>query len=193
MLNKEIIEKKSSEILLDNNENNVEIFTDEHGKKYSHNSILSGIIYFSSFKSMDKVNLGIGEYIAPIGDFDVNKALMWASKNCGRKSQGACAKYVRLMLESGGINTSGHPVSAYQYAWFLPSKGFKHIMSLKTKSEQSNWSNSSAKPGDIAVMVHGQHGHICMWTGRQWVSDFVQNNMWPYAGDGEVNIFRYNG
>ena len=42
-------------------------------------------------------------------------------------------------------------------------------------------------------MDHGVHGHICMFDGNQWISDFVQNNMWVYGGDGTCYIFRYNG
>lgn len=185
--------KEKKENWLDNNESNTEVFTDKDGKKYSHNSILSGIIHFSQFKSMYNTDLGIGDYIPPTGNFDINKALAWASKNCGAKSKGSCAKYVRMMMEAGGLSTAGRPVSAYKYVDFLPQKGFKHIAVLHNKKDQSNWSSTSARPGDIAVMSHGQHGHICMWTGKKWVSDFVQNNMWPYSGDGTVNIFRYNG
>ena len=133
----------------------------------------------------------IGGYIKNYEGFNVSKALEWAKNNVGPKSSGRCARYVRSMLEAGGMDTAGRPVSAYQYAGYLPKKGFKHIASLGSKSEQAAWSNSKALPGDIAVMAHGQHGHICMFTGKQWVSDFVQNNMWPYSGDGLVNIFRY--
>ena len=126
-----------------------------------------------------------------MGKWDIKKSVDYLSKNALGKSIGCCAKYVRLAIEAGGLSTEGRPVSAYQYAGYLPKKGFKHIASLSSKSEQAAWSNSNALPGDIAVMAHGQHGHICMFTGKQWVSDFVQNNMWPYSGDGLVNIFRY--
>ena len=104
-----------------------------------------------------------------------------------------CAKYVRLALEAGGINTSGHPGSACEYKDFLPKIGFNGIGQIKGKSDQANWTIRSARPGDIAVMDHGVHGHICMYTGQRWVSDFVQNNMWVYGGDGTCYIFRYNG
>ena len=42
-------------------------------------------------------------------------------------------------------------------------------------------------------MDHGKHGHICMWNGSQWISDFFQNNMWVYSGDGTCYLYRYNG
>ena len=133
----------------------------------------------------------IGQYIQNKGNFNVQAALNWAKNNVHIKSTGYCAKYVRMMIEAGGLSTAGRPGSAYQYASFLPKIGFKHINSLFGKKAQAEWSNKEAQPGDISVMAHGKHGHICMWTGKQWVSDFVQNNMWPYTGDGLCEIFRY--
>lgn len=135
----------------------------------------------------------IGQFVPNSGRFNINAALGWAKQNCLNKSIGRCAKYVRLMLNAGGINTAGNPVSAYQYASFLPKLGFKHIASIGTVDEQAKWTNTNGRPGDIAVMAHGQHGHICMYTGYQWVSDFVQRKMWPYAGNGVCNIFRFAG
>lgn len=179
-------------------------YTDSSGRKYNKISILEAIVQsyrditdmgddnsFLSNKDRGNNKMEIGGYIKNYEGFNVSKALEWAKNNVGPKSIGRCARYVRSMLEAGGMNTAGRPVSAYQYAGYLPKKGFKHIASLSSKSEQAAWSNSKALPGDIAVMAHGQHGHICMFTGKQWVSDFVQNNMWPYSGDGLVNIFRY--
>ena len=179
-------------------------YTDSSGRKYNKISILEAIVQsyrditdmgddnsFLSNKDRGNNKMEIGGYIKNYEGFNVSKALEWAKNNVGPKSIGHCARYVRSMLEAGGMNTAGRPVSAYQYAGYLPKKGFKHIASLSSKSEQAAWTNSKALPGDIAVMAHGQHGHICMFTGKQWVSDFVQNNMWPYSGDGLVNIFRY--
>lgn len=177
-------------------------YTDNKGNKYNKISILEAII--QSYRVVTDTGDGdfnpgngenntmeIGTFIKNYNGFNVVKALEWAKNNVGIKSVGSCAKYVRQMLEAGGINISGRPSSAYQYAGFLPKIGFKHIAVLKSKSEQLKWSAYQAVPGDIAVMAHGQHGHICMWTGKQWVSDFVQHNMWPYSGDGLVNIFRF--
>ena len=42
--------------------------------------------------------------------------------------------------------------------------------------------NFKAKPGDIATMFPSTGSqHMCMWDGRVWVSDFVQNNAWVYG------------
>lgn len=127
-----------------------------------------------------------------MGKWDIKKSVDYLSKNALGKSIGCCAKYVRLAIEAGGLSTEGRPVSAYQYINFLPTIGFKQIKKITGKTKQYNWSHTNAHPGDIAVMNHGKHGHICMWDGKNWVSDFRQNNMWVYAGDGECVIFRYN-
>ena len=109
------------------------------------------------------------------------------------KSQHQCAKFVREALGAGGINTTGRPGSAYQYKEYLPKIGFNAIGKITGKSNQLSWTKRSARPGDIAVMDHGEHGHICMFDGIQWISDFRQNNMWVYGGDGTCYIFRYGG
>lgn len=38
--------------------------------------------------------------------------------------------------------------------------------------------------GDVCVMRHGEYGHVCMFTGKDWISDFKQNNGWnAYSGN----------
>ena len=122
--------------------------------------------------------------------WNINKSIEYLNKNAQSKSLGKCAAYVRKAIEAGGLSTNGRPVSAYMYADFLPKIGFEKIIEIFGKANQANWTLKYAKPGDIAVMEHGQHGHICMFNGKKWVSDFVQNNMWVYTGDGKCKIFR---
>jgi hypothetical protein len=127
-----------------------------------------------------------------MGKWDIKKAVDYISKNALEKSIGRCARYVRTAIEAGGLSTEGRPASACQYVNFLPTIGFTQIEKITGKVKQYNWSLKNANPGDIAVMNYGKHGHICMWDGKNWVSDFRQNNMWVYKGDGECVIFRYN-
>ena len=131
----------------------------------------------------------VAPYVSPDGKWNMQRSISWIQQASATKSSGRCAKFVRMALEQGGISTIGRPVAAKDYVAFLPSKGFKNVATLVGRNSQSAF---SAQPGDIAVMAHGMYGHICMWTGSQWVSDFKQNNMWPYSGDGTVKIFRYN-
>lgn len=109
------------------------------------------------------------------------------------KSSGRCAKYVRMFMEAGGMSTAGRPVAAWHYMGFLPKKGFSLIAKLPGLAAQRAFTANDAKPGDIAVMDHGEYGHICMWNGARWVSDFVQKNMWVYRGQGVCYVWRYTG
>lgn len=126
------------------------------------------------------------------GKFDVNSAISVANQIRTTRSSGKCAKFVRTFIEAGGISTVGRPIAAKDYVHFLPSIGFRYITSLQDRQSQTNWTSTQARPGDVAVMDHGKYGHICMYTGRNWVSDFVQNNMWVYQGNGLVHVFRHN-
>lgn len=105
------------------------------------------------------------------------------------KSVGGCATAVRTFIEAGGINTTGRPTAAKDYVTFLPKKGFTCIATLVGLSAQAAF---KAQKGDIAVMGHGSYGHICMWSGTQWVSDFPQQKMWPYTGEGTCKVFRHS-
>ena len=122
--------------------------------------------------------------------WNINKAIQKAESVKTRTSSGKCAMHVRQFLEAGGLDLTGHPVSAKDYASFLPKLGFVNIANIAFRSEQTRFTENDAVPGDVAVMEHGQHGHICMFTGKYWVSDFIQNNAWPYQGDGLVAVFR---
>ena len=128
-----------------------------------------------------------------MGSWNIQDSVKYISQHAEPKSIGKCARYVRTAMEAGGLSTDGRPGSAYQYKGFLPKLGFTAIGDIHGKDAQRNWTNSKAQVGDISVMEHGEHGHICMWNGSKWVSDFAQNNMWPYKGDGTCTIFRYGG
>lgn len=125
--------------------------------------------------------------------YNIAAACAAITANSSTTSQHACAKYVRMAIEAGGLSTAGRPVSACQYKNFLPKIGYQFIGAISGTESQISWSKANAKPGDIAVMDHDVHGHICMWNGGQWISDFKQNNMWVYGGDGTCFLFRYTG
>ena len=78
-------------------------------------------------------------------------------------------------MEAGGINTSGHPVGAKDYGPLLIKRGF-HLVDDK---------NYKPVVGDIAVFQafqgtkkYHEYGHIQMFNGAHWFSDFQRNNFW---------------
>jgi hypothetical protein len=118
---------------------------------------------------------------------DIDKAVAHLDKAAGGKSLGKCAKYVRQALEAGGLNTSGHPVDAKDYGPFLESKGF-------SKVDTSN--GYTPQKGDIAVLPSNDSsdaGHVTMYDGKKWVSDFKQRDMLAgpsFRESGEYAVYR---
>ena len=94
-------------------------------------------------------------------------------ENLKYQSKRECAKYVRLALEAGGIDTSEHPKYAKDYGPYLEKWGFHEI----------SRTNYIPQKGDIKVWQNhiGGHiaGHINMYNGKDWVSDFFENPNGP--------------
>jgi hypothetical protein len=75
------------------------------------------------------------------------------------------------------MDTTGRPASAKDYGPFLLKKGAQVVPGGDDYTPQK---------ADIAVFdgtdAH-PHGHIQIFTGTQWVSDFKQNRFSPYKTD----------
>ena len=98
-----------------------------------------------------------------------------ASRVARSSSTGYCARYVRKALQSAGYEFTPNP-SAYQYAsrGTLAQAGFAKI---------SN--NEQPQIGDVVVYDRSAkhpHGHIQIFDGSNWVSDFRQSSISPYSG-----------
>lgn len=102
--------------------------------------------------------------------FNIDAAVNYLISHAKSSSTGNCAKAVRLALEAGGFSTGGRPTSACDYDTYLANRGFHKV---------SN-SNYIPRKGDIVVheaTVGHPHGHVAMYSGTQWISDFVQRDM----------------
>ena len=107
--------------------------------------------------------------------YNVNNAVEYLSKHAEERSVGKCAQYVRLAIREGGCPTYFHPESACDYIQFLPKLGFEEIAT----------ENYNPQMGDVIVFpsIKGhEHGHIAMYDGKHWISDFKQSGFWP-GGD----------
>ncbi|HEG0266800.1 TPA: hypothetical protein SB288_001761 [Campylobacter coli] len=101
--------------------------------------------------------------------------------NLGTRSTGSCAKYVRSYLMASGYPLSGWPIAAADYINFLPKYGFTPVQGRATQI--------SPEVGDISITRRfGNHkyGHIAIWNGSNWISDFKQNSVSIYR---DVNAF----
>ena len=114
--------------------------------------------------------------------FDIDAAIIRIHKEIDKRIDknptGSCATYVRYGLESGGMSTNGRPNYACNYGPFLLRKGFNQI-------NITDPNDYTPIKGDIVVFdtYPGQPkypaGHIQMYNGEKWVSDFVQRRFWP--------------
>ena len=90
-----------------------------------------------------------------------------------KQPRGLCALYVLRALKAGGISVEGHPVNAAKYGGFLLAKGFVAI---------GDPENYRPRKGDVVVIQPrpgtSGPGHIAMFTGEQWVSDYRQAKFW---------------
>lgn len=112
---------------------------------------------------------------APVA-FDVDRAARYIAAHAESGSLGRCAAYVRAALQEGGLDMRGHPVSARDYGAFLVKRGFAQLPGAGYQPVK----------GDIVVIQNyaggDPHGHIAMYDGAGWVSDFKQRDMWGGPG-----------
>lgn len=99
----------------------------------------------------------------------------------GTGSQGLCATYVREGLESAGFKTSDGSTISQKYknkglaksAYMYDTNGIMSDLGF-AKIDPSN----TPLPGDVEVFgktSHNPHGHIQVYNGKYWVSDFHQS------------------
>lgn len=98
-------------------------------------------------------------------------------------SLGKCAAYVRRAVEAGGVKIKipppriGNSASACDYGPSLEAAGFKSVYSYTGSGFTDTAIIPGQQAGDIVVIqpVAGHpHGHIALFNGTNWVSDFIQ-------------------
>jgi predicted chitinase len=115
--------------------------------------------------------------------YDIDAAVDYIIANAASGSLSACALYVRKAINAGGI--AGSWGDAWQYITALTTIGFTDLGKI-----------ADFKKGDIVVFNktgNRRFGHISMWTGNQWVSDFKQQSIivhTDYNGT-DYHIFRW--
>jgi hypothetical protein len=114
---------------------------------------------------------------------DKDKLVKWMDDHAETKSQGKCARYVREGLEAGGLNTDARPNLAKDYGPFLSKLGAFVLQDSFTP-----------QAGDLAVFEGTDDhpiGHVQVYDGKQWVSDFKQNGYNPYHDDTKSKAYRF--
>ena len=124
-------------------------------------------------------------------NFDVDKTISYLVSHAHNATTGQCAKYVREALEAGGIDTSGYPRAAADYVGHMSKMGFNLLINGYGNKLPDNY---TPQKGDVAVIGRvGKHryGHIAIYTGTQWVSDFKQKGFQIYDNIKDYTIWRH--
>lgn len=107
--------------------------------------------------------------------FFVADACRTLERNVRPRSAASCAMYVRLAVEAGlhlpANKLQGVLGNARDFARTLGKVGFAPV----------DWQNWKPQPGDILAqqeMPGHRYGHVSMFSGRLWMSDYLQKNMW---------------
>jgi RHS repeat-associated protein len=114
---------------------------------------------------------------------DIDKMIQWLNANATshyiKGINGHCAANVRKGFEAGGLNTNGRPRDAKNYGPFLLGHGFSVIPESGYQALVGDTVVFQTFPGDT-----NDSGHIQVWSGTRWVSDFQQSSTNIYPGPG---------
>lgn len=115
--------------------------------------------------------------------YNTEAAADYASRHTLKRSHRWCAGWVMKGLWRGGCFVGLYP--AWMYKYVLPLYGFDEVKP------------SAYRKGDIVVYpAVGKHiwGHIAIYDGKQWVSDFKQKHLIVAPAYKKVKpiFFRYN-
>jgi len=113
---------------------------------------------------------------------------------------GKCATYVREAIEAGGLQISRTGSgSAKDYGPRLIEAGFTALDGDPVPYQAGDVAVIAGFTKDAAEGIKKDHpdGHMAMYDGTQWISDFKQDGLKPYPGSDYVKaapsyvIYRY--
>lgn len=149
--------------------------------KNSNNDDDFGCGFGGGQDGFEKDDFGGGVINAPTSsttqNWNCQKALDYLKKNSRpfsvyqelpNSQKGKCATYVRKALEAAGFNMNGHPSEARLYGPFLKKLGFKEISPNGYVMQSGDIRVWQPYPGGRS------EGHIHIFNGKNWVSDFVE-------------------
>lgn len=177
-----------------------DFYVDEVIHVISNNSSETHLYMFTNSKDLEPVNIekikNEIETITPPSDsvqpeatgdkkgaqWDLDKLAAVATQNAqGRKATGKCALYVRKALQAAQLQSffAGGLGNANEMAKPLESMGWIAVGQNVT----------NVKKGDISIFMRtntplgSKYGHIAIFNGSQWVSDFIQRSVQPNSKD----------
>lgn len=107
-------------------------------------------------------------------EWNKSSASTYARSHAHARSTHRCAEYTRKAIRAGGIDT-GITLHAKDYGKLLVKAGFRAI-----------GHHESPQDGDVVIIqpYRGGNpgGHMAIFDGQDWYSDFRQRDMWAGSG-----------
>lgn len=131
------------------------------------------------------VNTAISE-IKKLTKYKLNSAGKVVGSKPSNSSAKECARHVRLAFLKCGINiTEGKAAGR--------AKDYVNI--LKNSKHWKQIDPSEVQAGDVCAINYGVYGHLALYDGKQWISDFIQNSADVYGNKAKnrTYYFRYIG
>ena len=121
--------------------------------------------------------------------FNVEKATRHLSEHGRNKSIHCCAWYTMRALQAGGCPAIILPAQWYRY--YMPLVQFEEIAKDNYKPQKGDVVVFERPSGRSWKKISGWWGHIAMYNGEQWISDFKQKKMNPYKQAVPYRLYRY--
>ncbi|CCJ71550.1 FIG00554498: hypothetical protein [Cronobacter condimenti 1330] len=115
--------------------------------------------------------------------WDKSTSVTYINSHVEPGSLGKCATYVRKAVEAGGVKIKipppriGNSASACDYGPSLEKVGFKPVYVYSGSGPTDTAIIPGQQTGDVVVIQpidDHPHGHIALFNGVSWVSDFIQ-------------------
>lgn len=128
--------------------------------------------------------------------WDKNKAISFVNSHAESRSHGKCAAYVRKATEAGGVSITipppriGNSASACDYGPSFVAVEFRPVFTYAGTASINTFVIPGQQPGDVVIIqpITGHpHGHIAIFNGSNWISDFVQQVSF-YPGQSYRNV-----
>ena len=123
-------------------------------------------------------------------EIDIEKAIQYLEEHLQPEATEECGTYVGNALNAAGFNirTTNRYAYLFYYDDLLINAGFSIIGNLSDIPVFER--------GDIMVNLNTtlhKDGHICMYNGSKWLSDFAQKSIYTYSNELDIPtyFFRY--
>lgn len=127
------------------------------------------------------------------GSWNVDAAIQHLEANAKSSSVHLCAAYVVRAIRAGGINLKGLSCAKL---WHESPNGLRSYGFQEYQPQMNGRQCTNAQRGDVEVQVYPPnipYGHMCMYTGTQWISDFRQTYPGVRSDAGSLHFYRYTG